>query len=309
MRKGKRSNSDVDYYWQCEAGMVDHSKTLRFGEELGVQQVVAFGMISAIFCRVVRQHPDGDLSKVSAATLATWSCARDIGVTGDIKKALIDAGWCEEIGGEFFIRGWKERYERLVTRRRGAAKRQKVKRGNKKAPDKSHALVTRDMAVTSRTCHAPVTPQEKEKEEEKDVTTKLRVATAPPVPFDAAKPTGQAVVGAFVSLPSLNGGIERGPAVALYKTLQANLAGEFQGFLRPLAERLILHALSVADNPAAYVQAAVKDKNRIRSLAALMESEKADRAEAATRPLLPAAPGPRSGGAESFASILEGLKI
>ncbi|OFV81456.1 MAG: hypothetical protein A2Y78_08920 [Acidobacteria bacterium RBG_13_68_16] len=166
-------------------GLVDHPKTLAVARRLGICPVQVVGHLHCLWWWVMRHRGTGNITGVADEDLAV--AARYDGSAPDFVAALLQCGGGDGKPGfiertkrdQIVIHDWRSYGGKLADKRAGARARQAKSRSPKAG---SHA----PERVTSRGSHAHVTPQDKDKEKEKDLGEISPLGPPPLTASDAA---------------------------------------------------------------------------------------------------------------------------
>ena len=141
--------------------LIQHPKVKRLARMLDISKFEAAGRLFAFWCWALDYADNGDLSRFDANDIADameWE-----GDPQSLIEAMIDcgpgdsSGFIERRDGTLFVHDWNDYMGRLLSMREKNRERKARQRVRQNASRDCHELVTRDITVTSPSCHEPVT--------------------------------------------------------------------------------------------------------------------------------------------------------
>lgn len=156
----------------------DHYKVIGASSALKMDKDAFVGKLVRLWLWALNHRESGFLRENEAETVA--EIMRYRGKPATLIAALLEAGLIDREEGGYRIHGWEDSVGMLISKReeQRAMSRERKRKSRSKAQQKScdeeqdndmyqcdsHTVVTRDNGVTSRTCHADVTPSTKHKQ-------------------------------------------------------------------------------------------------------------------------------------------------
>lgn len=109
-----------EIYWRAECSFADSHKHGMLAEIMSISWLEAVGLVSTFFCRVRRQMPDGDVSRITDKVLRLWTRSSKATM-----EALKGAGWVDPDGK---VHGWDERYSEIALKRMAEKEKKRYQR-------------------------------------------------------------------------------------------------------------------------------------------------------------------------------------